>query len=115
MWVAYRGVVVALAPLIAVWFVTDLMALAFDWVKYRRFASYHAYSAKLAGVLLFAAIFTLFVFRPVYSLLTLALTMSIVCHIERIIITAILPKWTPDVLSVWHAIKHRRQSAAGTS
>jgi CDP-diacylglycerol--glycerol-3-phosphate 3-phosphatidyltransferase len=102
-WLAHRETVAAFAPLIIVWFATDVLALAFDWIKFRRFAAYHAYSSKLAGLLLFTAIFTLFVTGRNDFLLGLALIVAIISHLERVAIAAIMTKWTPDILSFWHA------------
>lgn len=106
-WLAHRAAVVSLAPLIAVWLGTDWLALAFDWLKFRRFAAYHALSSKLAGLLLFTAIFTLFVFGESRPLMAVSLCVAILSHAERMAITAILPAWTPDVLSVRHALRLR--------
>lgn len=107
-WLAHREFVVAQAPLIAAWLGTDWLALAFDWIKFRRFAAYHALSSKLAGLLLFAAVFALFVFGGSGPLMIVALLAAILSHAERMAITAILPAWTPDVLSLRHALRLRR-------
>ena len=104
-WFARRDTVIAFAPLLTVWFVTDQLALAFDWFKYRRFAAYHAYSAKIAGLLLFLAAFVLFTFDNYHELLEIALLAATFAHLERMAITAVMPKWTPDVKGIWHAWK----------
>jgi hypothetical protein len=104
-WFAHHNTVVTFAPLLMVWFVTDHLAHAFDWFKYHRFAAYHAYSAKIAGLLLFLAVFVLFTFGSHHYVLGIALLVAIVSHLERMAITAILSKWTPDVKSLWHAWK----------
>lgn len=106
-WFAQRDTVITFAPLIIVWFATDSLALLLDWLKFRRFASYHAYSSKLAGLLLFIAIFVLFVFQGNNFLLGLALVAAIISHFERMIITAIMPRWTPDIPGFWKAMKLR--------
>jgi len=108
-WLAHRRDVVALAPLIAAWLLTDWLALGFDWLKFRRFAAYHALSSKLAGLLLFAAVFALFVLGS-RLLLGLALGVAILSHLERMAITALMPRWTPDIPSVRHALKLKRTS-----
>jgi CDP-diacylglycerol--glycerol-3-phosphate 3-phosphatidyltransferase len=107
-WFAHRETVITFAPLIIAWFATDLLALFFDWIKFRRFASYHAYSSKLAGLLLFIAIFILFTFHVNNFILTLALIVAIVSHLERMLITAVMPCWTPDVAGFWKAVKLRK-------
>lgn len=61
-WLAHRDLVSDFAPLLFVWLLSDRAAPGFDWLKFRRFAAYHAYSGKLAGLLLVSALFWLFVF-----------------------------------------------------
>lgn len=106
-WFAQRDTVITFAPLIIAWFATDSLALLLDWLKFRRFASYHAYSSKLAGLLLFIAIFVLFVFQGNNFLLGLALIVAIISHLERMLITAMIPRWTPDIAGFWKAMTLR--------
>lgn len=107
-WLAHRALLAEVASLLWVWLATNLLSLAFDWLKFRRFATYHAYSSKLAGLLLFIAMFSLFVFGGNRFLLGLALSASILSHLERMAITAVMPRWTPDILSFWHALRRHR-------
>ncbi|MGC4043249.1 MAG: hypothetical protein QM758_05550 [Armatimonas sp.] len=88
-WVAHRETIVAFAPLIIAWLATDLLALTFDWLKYCCFASYHAYSSKLAGLLLFLGRSLPYLLQGrVLFLLGLALVVSIISHLELMVITA---------------------------
>jgi len=96
------------APLLLIWFVSDHLALLFDWLKFRRFAAYHAWSAKLGGLLLMSALFWLFAVGRNDFLLGAALIAAILAHFERMIITAILPVWTPDVAHFRAALRLRR-------
>jgi CDP-diacylglycerol--glycerol-3-phosphate 3-phosphatidyltransferase len=80
---------------------TDLGGLTFDYLKYRRFSSYHAYSARAAGFLLFMAAFALLAFNQAGAIIAIALAVAIFSHCERIVLTLLLPRWTHDVAGVW--------------
>lgn len=100
-----------------IWWVAGVLALeavhiGFDWMKYGRVASYHAYSAKVWGVLLAAAAFTLLCFDRGFWILTLALAWGIVSEVEGIAMTALLPEWTHDVKTLRQAMILRRQMRA---
>ncbi|MCP2727366.1 CDP-diacylglycerol--glycerol-3-phosphate 3-phosphatidyltransferase [Symplocastrum sp. BBK-W-15] len=85
-----------------VWWVVNLL-------KYGQPASYHTYSAKLWGLILFVATIALFGFD--YGGITLMLVgiVGIVHTVEEIAMTLILPTWTHDVLSIVHALQLRRE------
>ncbi|MEP7000889.1 MAG: CDP-alcohol phosphatidyltransferase family protein [bacterium] len=85
-------------------------------IKFRREPSYHAWSAKLWGLLLFVALATLFGFGGV-ALLRVALLAGVVAQFESLAITIVLPAWQHDVPSIWHARQLRlardRPNSAG--
>ena len=110
-WVAHRDALMAAGPLLLIWLGSEALSLLFDWLKFRRFAAYHTYGAKLAGALLFAAMFSLFALGDGGYLLGLALLVATLSHIERIAITAVLPCWTPDVPGLWSALRKRSEEA----
>jgi len=113
MWASHRETVISAWPFVAPWFVSDCLAMAFDWWKFRRFASYHALSAKIAGAALFSSVWALFALDVGAwnkRLLTLALCVATLSHLERWLISLSLSDWTPDVLSLWHA-RHLRSKA----
>lgn len=78
-------------------------------VKYGKPASYHTYSAKFWGITLFIATVALFGFD--YAGITLWLTCIVgtIHSVEEIVMTLILPTWTHDVLSIFHAIDLRQK------
>jgi len=86
----------------------EALRLAFDWIKFRRMASYHSYAAKLWGVLLAIATIALLCFDRAYWLLTVALIWGILCDLEGLIMSALLPVWTRDVKTLGRAIELRR-------
>jgi phosphatidylglycerophosphate synthase len=75
-------------------------------LKFRREASYHAWSAKAWGFLLFLALMSLFGIGSAV-LLPIALGAGIVAECESLAITLILPSWRHDVPSIWHARRLR--------
>jgi phosphatidylserine synthase len=111
-WLVHRDIIIAFrVPLLMAVF-AQLLWLVVNLVKYGKPASYHTYSAKLWGLTLFVATVGLFGFD--YAGITLWLS-SIVCMIhslEEIAMTLILPVWTHDVLSIFHALQLRRESKA---
>lgn len=79
-------------------------------LKFRREASYHAWSAKLWGFLLFLALLNLFGIGSA-GLLPIALAAGIVAQCESLAITFVLPSWRHDVPSLWHARRLRLEKA----
>ena len=82
---------------------------AIEYWKFRREASYHAWSAKLWGAALFTALAVLFASGD-DRLLTAALLLGLVSHLENFLITLALPHWEHDVKSVFSALAIRRRS-----
>jgi phosphatidylglycerophosphate synthase len=106
-WLVYQDVLIAYrVPLLTVVF-AQLIWWIVNLVKYGKPASYHTYSAKFWGITLCMAIISLFGFN--YAGITLWLTSiaGVLYSIEEIAMTIILPVWTHDVLSIFHALKIR--------
>jgi phosphatidylglycerophosphate synthase len=107
-WLTRREAVQALAvPLIVSLVIKGLSALV-DLARYRRITSYHTYGAKLWGITLFVAALGLLAFNN-GRLLWPAIVVSVVCSLEGIAITLLLPCWTHDVPTLWHAWRLRRE------
>lgn len=102
-WVAHRAVITRLANLIFLMIIIYTLSILYPWAKYRRLPSYHAYSAKLAGLALFIAALELFSFGNSSWYLSAAIIVAIFSHLDRIAITMLLPKWHSDVPGVWKA------------
>lgn len=79
------------------------------FLKFHREASYHAWSAKVWGALLFSALMALFGTGSA-AMLPVALLSGIIAQCESLAITAVLPIWHHDVPSVWHAWRLRESS-----
>ena len=107
-WPALRARFVLLAVLLAL----EILRWIFDWLKYRRMASYHTYASKFWGILMAAAALATLSFRGPYWVLTLALAWGILCDLEGLAMSLLLPIWTRDVRTLRRAWLLRRQMLA---
>lgn len=82
-----------------------------DFVKFRREASYHMWSAKAWNITLFAALTGLMGFGITGWLFQLAIFMGILTNLEALIASLLLPAWTHDVPTVYHAYRLRQESS----
>lgn len=80
----------------------------FDYVKFRREAAYHMYSAKAWGLVLGAAVIALLAFDRAGWLLASALVLGIVSDCEGLAISVLLHQSVEDVPHVFRAMKIRR-------
>jgi CDP-diacylglycerol--glycerol-3-phosphate 3-phosphatidyltransferase len=88
----------------------EAMRMGFDWMKFRRIASYHSYAAKLWGLSLAAAAFALLALNRGFWLLSLALLLGIFCDLEGLAISVVLRQSATDVKSLRSALALRRQT-----
>jgi CDP-diacylglycerol--glycerol-3-phosphate 3-phosphatidyltransferase len=88
----------------------ELARYVFDFLKFRREASYHMWSAKLWGVLLFIAFFSLLALGRAGPVFGLAVYVGILADLEGLAISGILPAWRTDVPTFVHAIRIRYDS-----
>jgi CDP-diacylglycerol--glycerol-3-phosphate 3-phosphatidyltransferase len=93
--------------LIAAVIATLVIDHAFEFRKFGREASYHAWLAKAWGASLFAALVFLFVAGDAW-LLTVALWIGIASHVENFVITLLLTECRSDVKSVFHVARSSR-------
>jgi CDP-diacylglycerol--glycerol-3-phosphate 3-phosphatidyltransferase len=86
----------------------QLTLFAISLIKFRKFPSFHTYTAKAWGLALLAATVGLFGFGYA-NLLWLAIALCWLNSLEEIIMTLILPAWQCDILSIFHAVKLRKE------
>ena len=79
----------------------------FDFLKYRKTASYHSYLAKLWGVVLAAAMIGVFAFAGSEFLVRTALGVGIAVNVEGLAMSLMLPRWKNDVKTLWAAWRLR--------
>ena len=80
----------------------------FDYVKFRREAAYHMYSAKAWGLVLGAAVIALLAYDHAGWLLTSALLLGIVSDSEGLAISVLLHESVEDVPHIFRAKQVRR-------
>ena len=81
---------------------------AFAFAKFGRNASYHSLLSKFWGLLLATATIALLGFGVDNWLLDVAIAWGIVCNVEGLAMSLLLPAWRPDVLTLGHALRLRR-------
>lgn len=102
LWRSYRGLLVVLLVLEALRFV-------FDFAKFGRPASYHSYLAKLWGLVMAVAVVGVFVFDRSNVLVPSALVLGILCNVEGLTMSAVMPVWRKDVKTLAEAWRIRRE------
>lgn len=95
------------------WSVSLLVAIhvsraTFELAKFGRLSAYHMWSSKALGIVIVAAMTTVFLTARPSGLVTLALCMGVLNELEGFWASAILPVWIADVPSVVHAIRRLR-------
>ncbi|WP_392480382.1 CDP-alcohol phosphatidyltransferase family protein [Nostoc sp. C110] len=109
-WIVHQDILVTYSvPLLMIVF-AQLLWWVVNLVKYGKPASYHTYSAKFWGITLFIAIIALFGFDYAGVALWLTCIAGTIHSVEEIAMTLILPVWTHDVLSIFHALNIRQES-----
>lgn len=106
-WHLYDGLIRPWLGMVAAVVVLELARYAFDLVKFRREAAYHAWSAKAWGLSLFAALVALLGFGRATPWVPLAAGLGIVADAEGLAMSLVLPVWTHDVKSIVHALRIR--------
>jgi CDP-diacylglycerol--glycerol-3-phosphate 3-phosphatidyltransferase len=89
----------------------QIFSYLYDYVKYRRITSLHAYSAKLWGITLFLAIYALLIYRSASPWIGLAIGAGIISFVDALAIKLLLPGWQHDVASCFHAYRLRRSQS----
>jgi phosphatidylglycerophosphate synthase len=113
-WRLYPAALEAHAKGIVVLIALELTRYVVDGVKFRRVASYHMWSSKLWGLLLFIAFFALLVFGRADWTLSVAVYAGIVADIEGLAISWVLSESRTDVASIVHALRPSSRKGAGT-
>jgi phosphatidylglycerophosphate synthase len=106
-WHVHAGAIRPFFPALEVLVVLELSRYAFDFAKFRREASYHAWSSKLWGIFLFAGCFALLALGQGGLPVALAVNMGIIADMEGLLISITLCEWQSDVPSLVHAIRIR--------
>jgi CDP-diacylglycerol--glycerol-3-phosphate 3-phosphatidyltransferase len=101
LWRSYGGLLVVLLVMEAVRF-------AFDFVKFGKPASYHSYLAKMWGLVMAVAVIGVFALDRSNVLVPAALVLGILCNVEGMAMSAMMPVWRKDVKTLVEAWRIRR-------
>lgn len=98
----------------AVWLllpgVSYAVSAGVGWAKFGRVPSYHTRSAKTSWLLVSIAAVVAFADGP-RSVIRFAAAFVVLTNLEGLAITAVLPRWQADVLTIVHALRIRRDAA----
>ncbi len=108
-WLAYPEIYKTYALGIYAILGTEMLRYMVDWSKFRRGASYHAWSAKAFGVALLAATIAIMGFGKAEPLFPLALALGILSEVEGLLMSLVLKKWTYNVKHLGVAMRLRRE------
>lgn len=88
--------------------IMEVACYVISLVKFKKETCTHAFLSKLWGLTLLAAFTSLIGFNHAGIPFQLAIILGLISHIDRILITLILPKWTHDIPSAYHAYLIRK-------
>jgi CDP-diacylglycerol--glycerol-3-phosphate 3-phosphatidyltransferase len=95
---------------IAIWAILamEISVYVISILKFRRETCTHAFLSKIWGITLLIAFTSLIGFNHAGIPFAIAIIMGLVSHIDRILITLLLPEWTHDIPSTYHAYLIRK-------
>jgi len=107
-WLLYPELIRANRIPIIIIFVMEGMCYLISIVKFGKETCTHAYLSKLFGITLLIAFTSLIGFNHAGIPFFIAILFGLISHVDRILITLILPKWTHDIPSFYHAYLIRK-------
>lgn len=107
-WILYPQLIKDNAIPIVVVFIMEGLCYAISIIRFGRETCTHAFLSKMWGITLLIAFTSLIGFNYAGFPFALAIVMGIISHIDRILITLILPAWTHDIPSAYHAYLIRK-------
>jgi CDP-diacylglycerol--glycerol-3-phosphate 3-phosphatidyltransferase len=113
-WWLWPEIVHREAPYVILAVVCLLLPTAIAYAKYRAVPGYHTWSAKLDSVLMGIGVPLLLIFEVSWPF-RLAALFLLVCALDELLITALLPACRHDVHSAFHAVQLRRRAVAERS
>lgn len=96
---------------IAIWsiLIMEIACYVISFLKFKKETCTHAFLSKLWGLTLLIAFTSLIGFNYAGFPFYLAIVLGLISHIDVILIVLILPKWTHDIPSAYHAYLIRKK------
>jgi len=102
-WLLYPELIKDNRTSISTIFAMEGLCYVISLIKFRKETCTHAFLSKLWGITLLIAFTSLIGFNHAGVPFLMAIILGLISHIDRILITLILPVWTHDVPSFYHA------------
>jgi len=106
-WLTHKATLMTLGWPFALLLASTAASWGVDLLRYGRLSSYHPWSAKAWGVTLAIAIVALFGWNDTGWAMWLMIGVGVLSNLECIAMTLLLPRWTHDVPSIFHALERR--------
>ncbi len=100
--------------LIAGLLTAEVIQHVFAEVKYGHHASYHSWLSRIWGLMMAGSVIALLGWGIDNWFLNLTIFWGILCNVQGLIMSLLLPEWTNDVPTLFHAIRLRRESVIGS-
>lgn len=102
-WLLHPQIIIDNKYAIITIFVMEALTYVFSILKFGKETCTHAWLSKLWGITLFVALTSIIGFGHGGMPLALAVVFGIISHIDVYLIILLLPQWTHDVPSCYHA------------
>lgn len=109
-WMRYPQALQQRWVLIAGLLTAEVIQHVFAAVKYGHHASYHSWLSRIWGLMMAGSVIALLGWGINNRFLDLTIAWGILCNLQGLAMSLLLPEWTNDVPSLFHAIKLRRES-----
>ncbi len=86
----------------------EVLCYVVSLVKFKRESASHAFLSKMWGLSLLAVFTAMLGFEGSGILFYVSLVLGYIAHLDRLLISLLLPKWTADVPSAYHAWRIRK-------
>jgi phosphatidylglycerophosphate synthase len=100
--------------LIAGLLTAEVIQHVFAAAKYGHHASYHSWLSRVWGLMMAAAMIALLGWDIDNWFLDLTISWGILCNAQGLVMSLLLPEWTNDVPTLFHALKLRREYLSGS-
>lgn len=107
-WLLNPEIIIANKYAIITIFIMEGLTYVFSILKFGKETCTHALLSKLWGITLFAAFVSIIGYGHAGLPIALAIAFGIISHIDVYLIILLLPKWTHDVPSAYHAWQIRK-------
>lgn len=107
-WILFPELIMSNKIFIYIILMMEAMVYLISFLKFGKETCTHAFLSKMWGISLLIAFTSLIGFNYSGLPFAMAIILGMISHIDRILITLILPKWTHDIPSSYHAYLYRK-------